>query len=126
MTVQERLFSADDLFVLSQEGKRFELVKGHLIEMSPTGATHGHLTSRIAALLDTFVEQHNLGQVFGAETGFKVRQNPDTVFGIDAAFVSSGRAQNRDDYFVGAPDLAVEVVSPGNTQTEMHEKVQAF
>ena len=126
MAVQEQLYTAADLLALPHDRMRYALVEGHLLEMSPTGKTHGQLTSEITYLLVAFVRQHNLGQVFGAETGFKLAENPDTVFGIDVAFVSKTRAQAGDGYFLGAPDLAVEVVSPGNTTVEMHDKVKQY
>src|SRR5258708_5499834 len=126
MAVQERLYTAAELLELPRDKQRYALVKGHLIEMSPTGKPHGRLTTRITTLLDTFVEQHDLGTVYGAETGFKLASNPDTVYGIDAAFVSKVRDQEGEGYFEGAPDLAVEVFSPGNTKTEMQEKVEAY
>jgi Uma2 family endonuclease len=124
MVVHERLYTADDLLALPHDQKRYQLVEGQLIEMSPTGETHGRLTAHLLILLGVYVSQHRIGRVYGAETGFKVAENPDTVYGIDLAFVSNARTQKRDNYFIGAPDLAIEVVSPGNTQTEMHEKVQ--
>src|SRR5450432_1595783 len=126
MAVQERLYTAKDLLALPHDKMRYALVEGHLVEMSPTGKTHGQLTSEINYLLMAFVRQHNLGRVYGAETGFKLAENPDTVFGIDIAFVSKARAQTGDDYFIGAPDLAVEVVSPSNTTVEMHDKVKQY
>lgn len=87
---------------------------------------HGRLTSRINALLDNFLSARKLGQVYGADTGFKLSENPDTVYGINAAFVASARAQYGDDFFTGALDLAVEVVSPGNTQMELHQKIEDY
>jgi Uma2 family endonuclease len=126
MVVQERLYTAEELLRLQSDKHRYELVAGRLIEMSPTGKAHGQLTSVINALLYYFVSQHNLGQVYGAETGFKLAENPDTVYGVDAAFVAQGRRQSGEDFYQGAPDLAVEVVSPGNTQAEMHAKVKDY
>jgi len=126
MTVQERLYTAEDLLALSHDQKRYALVEGHLIEMSPTGSGHGLVTYEIGYDLGFFVKEHKLGRIYGAETGFKVAENPDTVYGVDVAFVSTARVQQGEGYFIGAPDLAVEVYSPGNTQVEIHEKVRAY
>jgi Uma2 family endonuclease len=127
MAIQSRLYTAEDLQTLPSEGKRYELVEGHLIEMSPTGEIHGLLVARLLIRLGVFVEQGDLGRVYGAETGFRLAKNPDTVVGIDVAFVSKARLKPAtEEYFSGAPDLAVEVVSPGNTKTEMHDKVKAY
>jgi Uma2 family endonuclease len=123
MAVQERLYTAEELLALPRDNKRYELVEGKLIEMSPTGKPHGRLTVRIGGLLDAHAEKYDLGQAYGAETGFQVAENPDTVYGIDVAFVSKARAQKGEGYFKGAPDLAVEVVSPGNSKEEIHKKI---
>ena len=127
MTVQERLYTSDDLLNLTHDGKLYALVEGQIIEMAPTGQIHGLLTSQITYLLVGFVQAQGLGRVYGAETGFKLTKNPDTVYGIDVAFVSKARSQSvKESFFEGSPDLAVEVVSPGNTHLEMHEKVRAY
>jgi Uma2 family endonuclease len=126
MVIQDQLFTADELLMLPHDKHRYALIEGTLIEMSPTDITHGRLTSRIAALLDVFVSEQKLGQVYGAETGFKLSSNPDTVYGADAAFVTKARAQYGEGYFLGAPDLAVQVVSPGNSQIELHKKIAGY
>src|SRR5258708_39982761 len=98
MAVQERLYTAAELLELPHDKQRYALVKGHLIEMSLTGKSQGLLTAHITSLLYAFVEQHGLGMVYGAGTGFKLASNPDTVYGIDAAFVSKARDQEGEGY----------------------------
>src|SRR5206468_12011006 len=74
-----------------------------------------------------FVRTRQLGEVFGAETGFTIARNPDTVRAPDVAFVTSARIAAigvTKKFFSGAPDLAVEVVSPSDTVNEVDEKVQ--
>src|SRR5260221_14666477 len=126
MAVQERRYTAGDLLALDHEGKRYELVKGKLIELPLTGKAHGQLSGIIIFLLYGFVSQHNFGQVYGAGTGFKLAENPDTVYGVDAAFVATAHGQSGEEYFQGAPDLAVEIVSPSNMRSEIHAKVKDY
>jgi Uma2 family endonuclease len=126
MAVEEKLYTAEDLLKLSEadDSKRYELVEGKLIEMSPTGATHGILANEVAFIITAFVRSANLGYVFSAETGFRLSINPDTVRAPDVAFVAKERMTAKTDGYLDlAPDLAVEVVSPGNTLAEIHEKV---
>lgn len=122
--------TAEDLLAVSKDSShRYELMKGALKTMSPAGAKHGKLAMIIGARLQTFAEDHGLGSVFGAETGFLLARNPDTVRAPDAAFVSQARLPENGvpaGYFPGAPDLAVEVVSPGDTTGEVEEKVQMW
>src|SRR5262245_5863313 len=99
MSVLERIYTAEDLLALPREGKRYELHKGTLVEMAPTGEIHGVLTAELAFQLTAFVREHDLGRVYGAETGFKLSKNPDTVVGVDAAFVTKARLKPlKEDY----------------------------
>ena len=66
------------------------------------------------------------GSVYAAETGFQLTVDPDTVRAADVAFVRQERVEavgDTDGYWPGAPDLAVEVVSPNDLYTEIEEKV---
>ncbi|MGH9883505.1 MAG: Uma2 family endonuclease, partial [Pyrinomonadaceae bacterium] len=124
-----KLVTADELLAMPDDGYRYELVKGELIRMSPTGHEHGIVAMRIAAPLHEHVKSHNLGAVYAAETGFVIEQNPDTVRAPDAAFVRRERiiqAGRVKSYWIGPPDLAVEVVSPGDTVNEVEDKVKEW
>jgi Uma2 family endonuclease len=117
--------TADELLRLPDDGLRRELVRGELRMMTPAGYEHGHIAARVARLLDTHVEESKIGAVLGAETGFVLASNPDTVRAPDAAFVSLERIEkvgNTAKYWPGAPDLAVEIVSPDDSFREVQEK----
>jgi Uma2 family endonuclease len=123
-----QLLTAEDLWRLPNDRRR-ELVKGELRTMAPAGFNHGAVIMRPASRLSAHVERHNPGVVLGAETGFVLSRNPDTVRGADAAFVSASRLPKGElpnSYFQGAPDLAVEVVAPGDTLTEVEDKVDDY
>jgi Uma2 family endonuclease len=127
-TTLQRL-TADHLLALQTDGWRYELVKGELIKMPPAGNLHGKQTMRLSWRLAQHVELNDLGVVYAAETGFKLASNPDTVRGADIAFVSKkrlGTVGKVEGFFPGAPDLAVEVISPGDTYTEVEEKVAEY
>jgi len=108
----------------------YELVDGELVMMmSPAGWLHGHLVMKIGAVLGAYVEENNLGMVFGEQTGFILTRNPDTVRAPDAAFVREERIPHErslDEYFPGAPDLAVEVLSPSNRASAMTHKLSQY
>ena len=122
--------TAEDLLAVSKDSShRYELMKGTLQTMSPAGAKHGDIALEIGARIRIHATDQQLGRAFGAETGFLIEQNPDTVRAPDAAFVSQARLRETGvpaTYFPGAPDLAVEVVSPGDTAGEVEEKVQLW
>jgi Uma2 family endonuclease len=119
-------FTADELLALPDDGWRYELVKGELIRMSPTGQEHGVLTLNLAAPLHAFVKHNKLGIVCAAETGFVLSRDPDTVRAPDIAFISRERyvkVGRTPKYWEGAPDLAVEVLSPSDTVKRVEGKV---
>lgn len=78
----------------------------------------------VGRLVANHVAEHGLGVTCGAETGFLLSRNPDTVLAPDVAFVCRGRASSAATtaWFEGAPDLAVEVASPGDSYSELHGK----
>ena len=127
--VQHNLLTADDLAKQPDDGTRYELVKGVLQKMPPAGFEHGICAAEIGSKLNVHVKTHKLGYVCGAETGFKIDQNPDTVRAPDAAFVSQSSIERQGivrGYWEGAPDLAVEVISPNDTYAEVAEKVDEW
>src|SRR6266851_3686598 len=118
--------TADDLLQMPDDGFRYELVRGELRKMSPAGQRHGRIAIRVSTSLDNHVTTNKLGAVYAAETGFLISSDPDTVRAPDVAFVSQKRIEEVGDvegYWPGAPDLVVEVISPGDTYTEVEEKV---
>lgn len=125
MATQTKLITVEELARMPDTGKFVELVKGSIIKMSPTGRMHGRIVSKIDRYLGMFVEQHRLGETYGAETGFILRRDPDTLRAPDVAFVGTERLaqQHAEGFLEGAPDLAVEVISPSETRRAVEEKV---
>ncbi|MCA1614256.1 MAG: Uma2 family endonuclease [Acidobacteria bacterium] len=126
MSTTTRLMTAEELIKLPRGRSRYELVNGELREMSPAGHNHGRIAARLTGALSRHVEDHELGEVYAAETGFTLKTNPDTVRAPDVSFIRQGRVEEVGDakgYWPGAPDLAVEVNSPGDTVGEVEEKV---
>jgi Uma2 family endonuclease len=83
----------------------------------------------LALALGQYVKEKNLGSTYLAETGFKLRTNPDTVRAPDVSFIGRERVEQigeTEGYWPGAPDLAVEVNSPGDRVGEVEEKVQEW
>jgi Uma2 family endonuclease len=127
MSTTLQQITADELFAMPKDGFRYELVKGELRKMSPAGSEHGAIIVNITVLLGQHVKSNNLGVCFGAETGFKIATDPDTVRAPDVAFVSRERIPESGitkKFWPGAPDLAVEVLSPGDSYEEVDEKVE--
>ena len=118
------LMTADELFQLPDDGWRYELVRGELRKMSPSGARHSRVAAEIIASLLTHVKQHKLGAVFASEAGFTISRDPDTVRAPDAAFVRAERLVDTPRFYDGPPDAVFEVVSPNDRYTEIAEKTR--
>jgi len=117
ITTAEQLLQAGDI-------GRCELLRGELTRMIPPGCEHGRIAMNLGASIATHVRAHDLGAVFAAETGFLLARNPDTVRAPDVAFVLASRLPGpQRGYFPGAPDLAVEVLSPDDRPGYVREKV---
>ena len=122
MSTTTNLMTAEELVDLPS-GHRYELVKGVLLTMSPSGSDHGRVTMNLSLLLAHYIKANNLGIAFAAETGFKLEHNPDTVLAPDFAFINKTRSVQRSPGFLEmAPDLAVEVISSTKTRREAERK----
>lgn len=115
--------TADQFMHLDDDSHRHQLIKGELLTMPLPKRVHG----RVAANLTMFLLQHakanRLGDVY-TESGFKVESDPDTVLGPDVSFVSRERADREDDgFYDGPPDLAIEVLSPGDRRGYVERKL---
>ena len=121
--------TADALFRLTGDHRRYALVRGELLRMTPAGFAHGAVVVNLTAPLAQHVRDHRRGLVCGAETGFVLATDPDTVLAPDIGFVRRERIPASGPpatFWAGAPDLAVEVVSPGDTRPQVASKVDAW
>ena len=130
MSVEQKLLTANDLWEMPEvPGKRFELVDGELIEMPGAGMLHNLIAALIYELIRDFAREHDLGLAFTDGLGYVIRRDPDQVRIPDASFVASDRLPAEgipESFSPVAPDLAVEVVSPNDNASDLHEKVQEY
>lgn len=121
--------TVEDLYDLPDDGMKYELQGGMLVSEPLPGSRHGRVALQVGALLHAHVRQAKLGVVFSNDSGFILSRSPDTVRGPDVSFVSRERYENSKDVvraFPGAPDLAIEVLSPSNTPAAIHAKVADY
>lgn len=113
---------------LPNDGHRYEIVNHQLIDMGNSGALHGYICSTLMILLGSYIRSQKLGFLFDSSTGFKM-QNGNTR-SPDLAFFAKDRLQGLTTlptgFLEGAPDLAVEVLSPGNTVEEIDGKITEY
>ncbi|MCX2728234.1 Uma2 family endonuclease [Thermomicrobium sp. 4228-Ro] len=127
---QEHLLTVDDLVALPERpGIRYELHEGKLVEMPGAGGIHAAIVVRLVLLLHQFVTSRRLGFVFGDGLGYILRRNPDTVRIPDVSVVRRERVPAGgipEGFWPGAPDLAVDIVSPHDRAEEVHERVRDY
>jgi len=125
--------TADDLTALPDDTWLYELVEGRLVRVPPVGFEHGDLETELAAELRNFVRVRALGRVVTGEAGFHLSApgEPDTVLGADVAFIAAERIPQRGTrewraFPRLAPDLVVEIASPGQGRRELATKARMW
>ena len=110
------------------DGMRHELVRGDLTVMPRPGFRHGRRQLRIASLLDAYGAASKHGRA-ATDVGLLLERDPDTVRGPDVAYLSAERLpldQEPEGFLTIAPDICVEILSPSNRRSEMHEKIVEY
>ncbi|MDZ4671545.1 MAG: Uma2 family endonuclease [Phototrophicales bacterium] len=114
MDVKEKLYTAEEFWEFYQlpenEGRRFELVDGEIIEMPPSSLPNSYIAVRISYFLSGYAIKTGLGHVFGADGGSRLDNNLIRI--PDVSFISTTRLVAVTGKLMPPPDLAVEVVSP--------------
>ena len=125
MSTTTHLMTAEELMNIDDDSHRHELIKGELLTMPPPMYQHGRVTANLTTLLLQHVRANHLGQVC-TEAGYKLESDPDTVLGPDVSFVARDRSNGIDGYYPGPPDLAIEVLSPGDRRGMVEQKVKLW
>ena len=122
------LLTGEDLWKIVADGSRYELSRGELVPMTPVGIRHAAVVSKLDGLLGSYVRERGLG-ITGPEGGFYLSRNPDIVRAPDVAFILKERITKEgipEKFADFPPDLAVEVLSPEDTATEVQKKVEEY
>lgn len=126
-TVAHKEWTEESLMSLPDNGNKYELVKGKL-KMNPAGFEHESIGARLISDLEKFVRENKLGIVCGSSAGYWMKsgnfRSPDISFvGKDRLM---GFKRPPKGFFKGAPDLAVEILSPSDTVEGLHEKIVEY
>ena len=125
---EQRTYTPEELLELP-DSVNYELVEGRLVERN-MGMESSEIAARIVFVLALFMQERRLGRLFGADASYRCFPNaPAMVRKPDVSFVKAGRLPG-DRAPAGhcpiPPDLAVEVVSPGDLAYEIEEKVAEY
>lgn len=130
MQAEVKPVSAEEVLDLhARTGQRYEVVEGVPREMPPTGGEHGEIELEVGYVLRRSPEIRRLGRVVVGEVLFRLKRNPELARAADVAFIRIDRlvgGRVPSGPIEGAPDLAVEIVSPNDLAGEVQEKVQQW
>ena len=121
---RKRRWTEADLLCLPDDGRKYELVNGRLVEV-PTGARHGQICVRLSAKL--YYSAGRRVSVFDSGTGFRMAQG--NIRSPDVSVMRTERLPNGkapEGFVDGAPDLAVEVVSPSEQMSDLLKKMAEY
>lgn len=126
-TRDRHLITGEELSAMNNIGPA-ELVRGEIIYYMPTNHLHGRIKALIAIAFGIYLRTNPIGTILTGEVGVYTRRNPDTVRGMDVAFISNERLQQvtSTSYLDVAPELIIEVMSPGDTWSEVNEKLAEY
>lgn len=124
----DRLLTIDEYADLPDDGWRTELVRGRVVREPQPAFEHGRVQVMAAEILARHVREHAPQLVCVGNVGAITEEDRHTVRGPDLAVVRKERAENlhRSGFLRGAPDLAVEVVSPSNRAGDIQQKVGEY
>lgn len=118
--------TAEEFMNIDDEYHRHELIKGELLTMAPVKRLHGRVAANLTMLLLQHARANHLGDVF-VESGYHIERDPDTILGPDVSFIAGGHYPDLPDaYTPGPPDLAVEVLSPGDRKGYVERKLRVY
>jgi Uma2 family endonuclease len=127
-TNQSKALTDEQFMALPEDDNLHEYVNGELIVVANSGVEHGYLALTLGYFLTGFVRSHRLGVTCDSSTAFKMKTGNKRS--PDLAFIAKERLQGLKrlpkGFFEGAPDLAVEIISPNNTFAEIHNKLVEY
>lgn len=117
----------EEFLNLPDDGYRDEVSRGHLVREPQPGDQHGAITVEMVTILNNWLKEHPIGKL-RTHSGFRLSRTPLTIRGPDIAFIRRQRLDTvlESPFFEGAPDLAIEIVSPSNTASDLQEKIAEY
>ncbi len=129
--LSDRLLTAEEFFELPDppDGGKLELVCGKMVRHMPVSGEHGETVAILIELMGPFIRQNALAKLL-VEVGHLIARGPDVVLAPDASFVSKGQIDasgfRKHGFLPIVPSLAIEVVSIGDLDPEVAEKVDRY
>ncbi len=130
VTIPAKEWTESELQALPENGYNTEVVSGELVMSPKNDFFHGNICIRISTALQIFNREHRLGVILDSSTGFWMQNRncraPDVSFVSKARLAQAGFKPSARRFFTGAPDLAIEILSPNNSRTEIEARLKDF
>jgi Uma2 family endonuclease len=126
---QTKLLTAEEFMAADLGDGNFELVRGEVVEVPPAMPEHGRVCGNSFFILESYGRRTGLGYALSNDSAVVTERSPDTVRGADVSFYSHARWPRSEVGFrlpPVPPDVAVEVVSPGDRPGEILKKVAEY
>lgn len=119
------LLTFEEFVNFQDDGKKHELLEGEAVTMPPAKRPHSRIQQNLQDALRPYVREHGMGEVH-MEVGFKLSAR--SWLQPDVSFVRTNQIQRGDpnEYYEGAPALAVEVASESNTAAQLDLKMELY
>jgi Uma2 family endonuclease len=127
LATEHKIWTEAELMSLPDVGGKYELVEGELVVVA-AGLEHEDLVADLTSALRRFARKHGLGRAWASNLGYWMKNG--NLRCPDVSFVAKDRLKSmtRDPkgFLYGAPDLAVEILSPSNTVNAMKKKALEY
>lgn len=107
--------------------ERFEIVRGEIVPLSPTGGRHGRVESNAHLILGLATK--GSGKLYVGEVGIVIATEPLTVRGADVAWTHPDRLpieMSSEGHLLTPPTMVMEVLSPNDRASEVETKTQEY
>jgi Uma2 family endonuclease len=126
VTLQTRRLTYEEYVESPEIKQRYEIVDGQLITAPSPTLEHQNILRQLFRLLDRFVTEHQLGEVWFAPLDVVIQRDPLRTRQPDLLFISRDKAGTLGQIIEVAPDLVVEVLSPGNSRSDVESKLEDY
>ena len=122
-----KYWTYDDYLALPEDGKRYEIIEGGLYVNNAPSFQHQYVVSRLDRTLGGYIEEQQLGFVVVAPFEVQLPRGIGHPVQPDVLFISKAQApQLGKQFFTGAPELVIEVISPSSIRTDRMIKFSAY
>ena len=121
-----KIWTYEDYLALPDDGNRYEIIEGELYVTPAPTTDHQYSSGELFYLLKEFIRRNQLGELYYAP--YEVHLSDDTrPVQPDLLFIRAENApKGGTPYFVGVPDLVVEILSKSSIRTDTNAKFNAY